>query len=323
MARLSKPTSEIHVPPTEPRPELLPNPLARYVLATRPGFLLAGMMPVFIGVAAAAGSGTRIHVMLVALTVVGALLVHAAVNVLNDYYDALNGTDEINTGRIFPFTGGSRMIQNGVFSAGQMAGYGACLLLVTVLLGLFLSFWAGPLLLWIGIAGIVLGWGYSAPPLQLNARGLGEISVAMGFGLLIPLGSYLVQAGRFDEVPLAAGLPYGLLVANLLYVNQFPDREADAASGKRHWVVRAGWRKGRWGYPLLAACSGLSLVLLVAQGTLPLVTLVALLALIPAAMAAPLVLRHAGQPGLLAPAIRLTIVAALSQGLLLSVTLAW
>jgi 1,4-dihydroxy-2-naphthoate octaprenyltransferase len=88
-------------------------------------------------------------------------------------------------------------------------------------------------------------------------------------------------------------------------------------------VVRAGWRKGRWGYPLLAACSGLSLVLLVAQGLLPLVTLVALLALIPAAMAAPLVLRYAGQPRLLAPAIRLTIVAALSQGLLLSITLAW
>lgn len=74
--------------------------------------------------------------------------------------------------------------------------------------------------LWgIGVFGLILGWAYSAPPLSLNSRGVGELSVAVGFGLLIPLGADYVQRGVMSQLPLWAGMPYALLVANLLVIN--------------------------------------------------------------------------------------------------------
>src|SRR3970040_263437 len=86
-----------------------------------------------------------------------------------------------------------------------------------------------------GRAGLFTAWAYSAPPLKLNSRGLGEACVAMGFGL-IAVGADYVQRAEFSLFPVVAVLPYALLVTNLLYINQFPELKADAATGKRHWV---------------------------------------------------------------------------------------
>lgn len=83
----------------------------------------------------------------------------------------------------------------------------------------------------------MIGWAYSAPPLELNSRGIGEACVAAGF-LLVVLGSDYVQRHGFDSTAFAAGLPYGLFVTNVLYINQFPDRKADLQAGKLHWVAR-------------------------------------------------------------------------------------
>jgi 1,4-dihydroxy-2-naphthoate octaprenyltransferase len=98
---------------------------------------------------------------------------------------------------------------------------------------------------------VVLGWGYSAPPLRLNSRGLGELTVALCFALL-PLGVLQVL-----QAPAPAGLPwlaagYGVAAALLLFANQFPDRQADALAGKRHWVVRLSHPAAVRGYLLLA-----------------------------------------------------------------------
>ncbi len=87
----------------------------------------------------------------------------------------------------------------------------------------------------LGLVGALIGWGYSAPPLKLNSRGLGEPDVALGFAL-VPCGLVMVAGSGFDLRALLLGLSSGLLVANLLFINQFPDRRADAATGKRHWV---------------------------------------------------------------------------------------
>ena len=96
--------------PLEPHIDLLQNPLQRYLLATRPAFLSVTLIACLIGIASAWFD----HVPLVAgpllLGLLLGLLAHAGVNVFNDYYDALNGTDAANTERLFPFTGGSRFI---------------------------------------------------------------------------------------------------------------------------------------------------------------------------------------------------------------------
>ncbi|RMG58552.1 MAG: prenyltransferase [Gammaproteobacteria bacterium] len=303
--------------PGEPDPQVLRGPL-RWVLATRPPFLLASLLPVLIGLASAWHDLHRLRIPEAVLTLVGALLAHAAVNVFNDYYDELNGTDRINTRRVFPFTGGSRFIQNGVLSAGQMRRLGIILSLATMAIGLWLTLKSGPELLLIGAAGLFLGWAYSAPPFSLNARGLGELAVAVGFGVLIPLGADYVQRGEMAMLPVLAGIPYALLVMNLLYLNEFPDEAADAASGKHHWVVRLGVDRARWGYLLIALLAYISLVGLVISGRLPEAMLLALLPAPASAAAGLLLLWHAHEPRRLVPAIRLTLLSLALSGVTLA-----
>jgi 1,4-dihydroxy-2-naphthoate polyprenyltransferase len=307
----------------EPTLERLSNPLLRYFLATRPPFLGASLVPCLIGIAAAHYSGVPLDALLVVLTLLGAVVIHAGINVLNDYYDALSGTDDINTERLFPFTGGSRFIQNAVLSLDQTRRFGWALLGAGMALGLWLTYVSGPGLLVIGGLGLLIGWAYSAPPLALNSRGLGEICVAVGFGVLLPVGADFVQRGAFDWFPLWVGLPYGLLVTNILYINQFPDRHADAQSGKHHWVVRLGARRARWIYALIVGLAYALLALECLLGWVPPVAIAAILPLAFSLSAARQLLRYAEQTQYLVPAIQLTLLAALTHGLILVLALGW
>jgi 1,4-dihydroxy-2-naphthoate octaprenyltransferase len=174
--------------------------------------------------------------------------------------------------------------------------------------------------MYVGLAGLFIGWAYSAPPFRLNSRGVGELCVAAGF-LAITVGTDFVQRKGFAAAPFIAGLSYALLVANLLYINQFPDRTADTAAGKLHWVARLPVQQARWGYVLIVALSYVWLLASVLLGWLPLLALLALLALPLSAKAARLLLRHAAQPQQLGDAIKLTIGAMMVHGALLSLAL--
>lgn len=310
--------SDVTALPGEPTPEALRNPFRRYLLATRPAFLTITIAGCLLGFALA----PVCHWELAALTLALALLAHAGVNVLNDYYDHLNGTDAANTGRLFPFTGGSRFIQNGVLSPRQTLAYGLALFAAVIAGGLWLIALSGAGLFWIGLAGLVIGWAYSAPPLKLNSRGLGEACVAAGF-LLIVAGSGYVQQGRLDALSWVAGLPYALLVTNVLYINQFPDREADRLAGKWHWVARLEPRVAARGYWLILALAVAALLAATAAGTLPGLALASLLGVLPALRAGRLLAAHAAEPARLAPAIRLTILAAHLQAVILAAVLFW
>lgn len=300
----------------EPSPELLVNPFKRYFLATRPPFLLASLVPALLGLATAYAGDVRLSWVQAVLIVMGAVVVHAGANVLNDYYDAQNGTDEQNRERLYPFTGGSRFIQNGVLSKGQTARFGALLLGIGALLGILLLAQSGTGLLYIGLVGMIIAWAYSAPPLALNSRGLGELCIAIAFGLLIVGGADYVQRGAFDMLPWLVAVPYGLLTSSLLYINQFPDRKADELAGKHHLVVRLGARRARWGYLALVLAANLYLIAIVAVGTVTPWVLLALLAALPGLFAAVSLLRHAEQPSQLVPAIQMTILSVLLHGLL-------
>jgi 1,4-dihydroxy-2-naphthoate octaprenyltransferase len=308
------------VRPLEPTIATLHNPLARYIAATRPAFLTASLMACLLGLAAARHDGITLSPELAAVTLLFALLAHAGVNVLNDYYDALNGTDAQNTERIFPFTGGSRFIQNGVLTPAQTRNFGFALLSGVALAGLWLMLRSGAQLLYIGFVGLFIGWAYSAPPFRLNSRGMGELCVAAGF-LLITVGTDFVQRKGFSAAPLVAGLFYALLVADLLYINQFPDRKADKAAGKLHWVARLEVRQARWGYALIAALAYIWLLSSVALGWMPMPALLAALALPLSVKAARLLFRHAAQPQQLGGAIKLTIAAMMVHGTLLALGL--
>ena len=303
--------------PAEPTLAALPNAVQRYFLATRPAFLSVTLFGSLIGLGTAHASGVAIAWPAALVTLVFALLAHAGVNVLNDYYDALNGTDEMNTERVFPYTGGSRFIQNGVLTLAQTARFGVALFAAVMLAGIWLAAVSGRGLLVIGLAGLVIGWGYSAAPLKLNSRGAGELCVMAGFALIV-IGTDYVQRHAFALMPVFASVSYALLVTNVLYMNQFPDRKADAAAGKRHWVVRLPPEQARWGYVIIALAANAWLIGAALTGALPVLALIALVAAIPSAQAAADLFRYAAQPRALTAAIRRTIAAALLHGLLLA-----
>jgi 1,4-dihydroxy-2-naphthoate octaprenyltransferase len=306
--------------PAEPTLALLPNPVLRYFVATRPPFLTVSFLAALIGIASARCDGVALSPLTAVVSVVFALVAHAAVNVLNDYYDELNGTDRLNTDRLFPFTGGSRFIQNGVISARAMLVFGLALLATTILAGLWLTSIAGTGLFWIGMAGCFIGWAYSATPLKLNGRGLGEPCVAIGFAL-IAVGTDYVQRKSFAPLPVTAATSYALLVMNILYINQFPDLKADQAAGKYHWVVRLGTRVAPAGYALIGVGAYLWLAGAVFAGSLPKLALVPLVTLVLTAGAAKQLFAHATEPARLEGAIKQTIGAANVHGLLMALAL--
>ncbi len=317
---MSSPSSEaLH--PLEPTLARLRNPLLRLFVATRPAFLSVTLVACLIGLASAHASGVSIQPLTALLTILLALLVHAAGNVLNDYFDALSGADELNTRRLFPFTGGSRLIQNGVISTRGMGVFGCLLLLVVIPPGLWLAA-DTPGLIGIGMAGMVLAWAYTAPPLKLVCRGLGEI-VIFACWLLVVIGADHVQRGSFDWMPLIAGAPFALLVANLLFINQFPDHDGDTRGGKLTLVVRLGPEQAKWLYFLFALIAHLGLLLAIERGMLPQVSAIALLTLVMSLHAGRMLRQHASIPEELGPAIKLTIAAALLHGMLLAATLAF
>jgi 1,4-dihydroxy-2-naphthoate octaprenyltransferase len=306
--------------PIEPSRERLANPFARYLLATRPAFLTITLAGCLLGFATAVDGGAVFDWVRALVTLVLALLAHAGINVLNDYCDHLNGTDARNTQRIYPFTGGSRFIQNGVLTPRQVLVFAAALFVATIAGGLWLLSVSGAGLFWIGLAGLVIGWAYSAAPLQLNSRGVGEVCVAAGF-LLVVVGADYAQRGAFTTLPWLAGVPYALLVANILYINQFPDREADRASGKLHWVARLQPETAAWGYGLILLLAALALAAGILRGSLPLVVAGALVAWIPALQAWRQLRLFAATPERLAPAIKQTLLAAHAFPLLLAAVL--
>lgn len=308
------------MPAAEPSLATLSNPALRLALATRPPFLIVTLVACLVGLASAYWSRVPLDPLTAAVTVLFALVAHAGINVLNDYYDALNGTDAANTERVYPFTGGSRFIQNGVLSVRETGLFGAALFAAVVPAGLWLTAKSGPQLVLIGLAGLVVGWAYSAPPLKLNSRGIGEICVWAGFAL-IAMGTDFVQRGTLSLLPLVAVTGYALLVTNILYINQFPDRRADESCGKRHWVVRLGPQRARWGYALIAALAYAWVIGAVTAGALPLLSLVALAPAIMSFIAARQLISHATEPQALAPAIQLTIGAAALHGSLLAASL--
>ena len=306
----------------EPSPALAAHPLRCAFLATRPAFLSVTALAVLLGLACAWHGGAARHWVDGWLTLVFALAAHAGVNVVNDYHDARNGTDAANSERLFPFTGGSRFIQNGVWSAQTTGIFGYLLLLSVIPPGLWLMRAVGMELSYIGVAGLFLGWAYSAPPCQLASRGLGELAVAGGWTLVV-VGSDFVQRRGFALPPLLAGLSYGLMVASLLYVNQFPDARADAHAGKRTVVVRCGRRGAVRGYAIIVGGAGVLLLLAIGAGVLPWAAAFALLALLPAGSAYRCLRHHAETPAALLPAIKATLLATHLFGALLAAAIAF
>lgn len=288
---------------------------------TRPGFLLLTLAACLLGLASAATDGPLDLPKALATVLLG-LMAHAGANVLNDFHDARNGADAANQQGLFPFSGGSRLIQRGQVSEAMTGRWAAVLLLAVMAAGLWLTAHSGSALLLIGAAGLFLGWAYSAPPLALMSRGLGELAVA-GAWCLVVIGADYVQRGMLVPRPGLAALGLGALAANILLINGIPDAPADALVGKRTLVVRLGPQRAARLYLALTLLGHGALALSVALGALPAHALWGLLSLPLSLTAAWWLKRDATQAQRLRPAIALTITTAMVHALTLAAGLLW
>lgn len=247
-----------------------PQIARRYLLAMRPKFFTASILPMLIGTAWGWTLADGFDAVAFVLGLAATVFVHASANVLNDVFDGLNGNDSLNEGRIYPYTGGSRFIQNGVIDIPQMAKWGVLLLALGVACGLALSLHSGAGVIWFGVAGVALGVLYSAPPLHLSARGLGELAVGVAFGTLPVAGAAWLQTGTLDAGAVILSIPVAMWVTAILLINEVPDATADAAVNRRTLVVRFGDTAARRIYIGLHAVAFLSLAYASWTGLLPL-----------------------------------------------------
>jgi len=212
--------------------------------AARPRTLTATYVPLALAAAIALEQGV-FNAVLFALSLLGALLLQIAANLINEYFDFRRGAEALKQ------AGQGMILKQGLLTPNEVLAGAVLTVLAGALIGLFLLFQSGPLLLWIGLGGVLVVILYTAGPFPLAYNGLGELAVFIFMGPLMVLGAYYVMARQFDWTPVLAGIPIGLMVAAILHANNIRDLEADRAVNKRTLAVLLGLRAARLEYLLL------------------------------------------------------------------------
>ena len=241
-----------------------------WLMLPRFQFLPLTVIMVSLGTAIGAYEG-HFHFGHFLLAMLGSLLVHMTVNVINDYYDYVDGID-LNTQRT-PFSGGSGVLPLNLLKPKQAFWFGTICLLVAMAIGFYFVMIKGwllfPLLLLAGFCAYFYN-------VYLSKWHMGEIFAGLSFGPLLVLGAYYVQTGRYSWETLVASLAPGILTSNLLFLNEFPDREADRKGGRRHFVISLGKKDASYLFVALLTASYLCIIAGVLTKMMPAVALIGL-----------------------------------------------
>ncbi len=246
--------------------------LFSWFVITRAPFLTASIIPILVAAAwvVARGAASPFPWGLFFLTLLGGVALHVAANTFNDYFDWRSGSDPMNNDYFLPYSGGSRSIELGLITPPSLFRVASAALIIAGLFGLALAALGRPWVFAFGLVGAFSAYFYTAPPLRLVARkGLGELLIGLNFGVLLVGGTVYTLTGAVAPVDFLLGLPIGLLITAILWINQFPDYAADKATGKNNLVVVLGLKNARWGYLLLVAGAFGVLLLGALAGLLP------------------------------------------------------
>jgi 1,4-dihydroxy-2-naphthoate octaprenyltransferase len=241
-----------------------------WLMLPRFQFLPLTVIMVSLGTAIGAYEG-HFHFGHFLLAMLGSLLVHMTVNVINDYHDYVDGID-LNTQRT-PFSGGSGVLPLNLLKPKQAFWFGTICLLVAMAIGFYFvmikSWLLLPLLLLAGFSAYFYN-------VYLSKWFMGEIFAGLGFGPLLVLGSYYVQTGRYSWETLIASLAPGILTTNLLFLNEFPDWEADRRGGRKHFVISLGKKDASYLFVVFLIASYLCIIAGVLTKMMPVLTLIGL-----------------------------------------------
>ncbi len=245
-----------------------------WFLETRPQFLLLSVVLAFLGTCIA-WYDDAFHLGYALLAFVGLLLAHISVDTLNDYFDYKSGID-LEVKRT-PFSGGSGILPAGLLKPRQVFWLGLVSFLLAVPIGVYfvMTLDRGWLLLPLLVIAAVCIFLYT--PFILKTR-WPEWAAGLGLGTLPVLGVYFVQTANYLPV-VVASIPSGILVHNLLLLNEFPDTEADRKAGRKTLPITMGKERAGIVYSALTIAVYLWIVGGVVAGQMPVFSLVALLTL--------------------------------------------
>lgn len=218
------------------------TPTRAWILAARPATLPAAIVPVLVGAAAAFAEDGAFRAFIFAVTLVCSILIQIGTNFANDYSDFVRGAD--HEGRLGPI----RVTQSGLISQSEVKRGIFIAFGLAVLAGMYLAWIGGLPIIAIGIASVLAGLAYTGGPFPLGYNGLGDVFVFVFFGMIAVTGTAYLQAGHWSTFVLMLSLPIGLLVTNILVVNNLRDLPTDIAAGKRTLATRIGDRATRVQY---------------------------------------------------------------------------
>jgi 1,4-dihydroxy-2-naphthoate octaprenyltransferase len=246
--------------------------LGAYWEIARPFSFTASTVPVAVGGALAAVEGLFDWTLFLVALVAGVLL-HIGTNVTNEIYDVRKGVDTIVSPRA------SHAIVKGRISDREAYVVAIAAFALAFALGLYLVSVRGWPVVALGLAGLIGGYTYTAPPFQYKFSPYGIPLVFMLMGPLMVVGSYFVITGTVDWSALAISIPVGLLVAAILHGNEWRDISEDARAGARTFSVRMGRQAAHWLYISLVVGAYIALTVAVLAGLLPTWSLLAILSL--------------------------------------------
>jgi 1,4-dihydroxy-2-naphthoate octaprenyltransferase len=219
-----------------------------WIRASRPRTLVAAVAPVFVGICLALESNLFLLTPAI-LCMLFAILVQVGANFANDYFDYQKGAD--TSDRIGP----KRAVASGLILPSAMLRATWIILGLSFLVGVGLLPYGGWILLLVGTVSILCALIYTGGPFPLAYLGLGDFFVVGFFGIVAVGFTYFVQSGFFSRDALLAGLAVGLIVNNLLVVNNYRDVEEDRRSDKKTLAVRFGRKFSLWQFRLQTVAS--------------------------------------------------------------------
>jgi 1,4-dihydroxy-2-naphthoate polyprenyltransferase len=223
------------------------TPARAWILAARPATLPAAVVPVLVGAAAALAEGVSFRPLVFAMTLLCSVLIQIGTNFANDYSDFLKGAD--HEGRLGPV----RVTQSGLISQSEVKRGILIAFGLAVLIGLYLASIGGWPIVAIGVFAVLSGLAYTGGPFPLGYHGLGDVFVFVFFGVVAVTGTAYLQTERWSSLALLLSIPIGLLVTNILVVNNLRDLPTDIAAGKRTLATRIGDRATRLQYAIFMA----------------------------------------------------------------------
>lgn len=242
----------------------------------RPNFLILSVILGFLGTAIAwyehQEFGGPFHLGYAFLATIGIVVAHAGVNIFNDYFDSRSKLDT-KTVRT-PFSGGSGAIQSGLLTEKQALWVGIATLVIIIPIGIFFTIVQGWLLLPLLAVALLCIILYT--PLILR-MGYPEWSAGLGLGILPVLGAYFIQTGNYTITAVLASIPSGILVHNLLLLNEFPDAVHDATVKRRTLPISVGKKKAAIFYSALTIVTYLWIIGTVLTRDMPVFALLGLL----------------------------------------------